>query len=49
MQMQSLAYEQDFEAGCQQPVPFLPALLVALPLAGQISWADLGKLVGSCD
>ncbi len=49
MQVQSLTYEQDFEAGRQQPVPFLPALLVTIPLADQISWADLGKFVGSCD
>ncbi|KAL0054079.1 hypothetical protein WJX82_003411 [Trebouxia sp. C0006] len=44
---QSLAYEQDFEAGCQQPVPFLPAPLVAFPLADQISWADLGDIVSN--
>ena len=45
MQVQSLAYEQDFEAGSQQPVVLLPAPLDNFPLADQISWADLGKLM----
>ena len=49
MQVQSRAYEQDFEAGSQQKPTFLPAPLVNLPLADQIRWADLGNLVGSCD
>ncbi len=49
MQVQSLAYEQDFEAGSEPPVSFLPAPLVNLPLADQISWADLGMPVGFCE
>ncbi|KAA6421286.1 MAG: hypothetical protein FRX49_08772 [Trebouxia sp. A1-2] len=40
-----LAYEQDLEAGSQQPVSFLPAPLVNFPLADQISWASLGDIV----
>ncbi len=48
MQVQSQAYEQDLEAGSQQKATFLPAPLVNLPLVDQMSWADLGKHVGSC-